>query len=184
MRSAIMMEEQFIRNQQYTNLQICSDGESRNKKRKFWYSGTMQSKNCMTVSSCIPEIYIEPNSNRSECYGILISVQIKLLIQQYLLSLNIPIQPHYVYLCCNNKSAVDTIINLKGYDIALHQHWSPNMDIIRGTISELKEAKQNNGSIKNTTHFWPSRQKQKQRIRLDKTRRPGRLLSNSWIKTK
>jgi hypothetical protein len=87
------------------------------------------------------------NSHLSECNGLLISVQIIFMLQQYLKYIKSIIPPYTKVLCCDNKSAVETINKVQNKTINLKQQMSPNIDIIREIIMCLKQIKMNNGYI-------------------------------------
>jgi hypothetical protein len=89
----------------YTNLMMYSDS--------FGVAIQCGSNVVATISSRIPTIYKDINSHHSKCFGIVISIQIIIALQQYMQINNINIQPHTTNLFCDNKSAVDTINKIR-----------------------------------------------------------------------
>jgi ribonuclease HI len=70
------------------------------------------------------------------------------MIQQYLEYIKSIIIPHTIVLCCDNKSTVETISELRGKKINLKQQMSPNMDLIREILTSTKQIKGKNGNIR------------------------------------
>jgi ribonuclease HI len=147
LNSTMVLDDSFITNNNYKHLKICSDGGSKDNKGSFGVIFACNKNICMTLSSRVPEIYDTSNSHRSECYGLLASLQMIILIQQYLADNNIPLEPKEIQLYCDNKSAVDTINKTKNRTIPLKLQWSPNFDLIKGILECLQIAKRDNCKI-------------------------------------
>jgi hypothetical protein len=137
----------FLFDNRYTNMTMCSDGGAKEKNGSFGSVLQCQNTTVLQISSQIPNIYDIIHSHRSECFGLLISMNVILTLQQYMILHNIPIIPHKIELFCNNKSAVDTINKICHKFINLKQYYMPNMDIIKGTLICIKEINKNKGKI-------------------------------------
>jgi hypothetical protein len=165
MKSVQVFDESFITIHCINNLSICSDGGAKNDKGSIGI--VIKSHDRMIVKLCsrIPNGYDDINSHRSECYGILISVYLISLMQQYytLLNTGASIRPHSVTLCCDNKSAVNTINKLRNRKIPLKQYWSPNSDLIMATLSYINKIGNNAGSIK-LLHIDGHQDRQKSKV--------------------
>jgi hypothetical protein len=131
LRTTTIEDEQFLQSSETKNIQMCSDGGSEERRVSFGITVHCNNKTALTISNRVPKIYNPSNSHRSECFGLLASVQIILLIQQYLEYMNVPIRPQEILLCCDYKSAVDTINKLKNQKITVKMQWTSNMDIIK-----------------------------------------------------
>jgi hypothetical protein len=141
-------DETFIYTTKMEGILMGSDGGCKNNKGSIGVVIQTGNKISMQLSSRVPDVYEEMNSHRSECNGLLISVQIIHMLQQYLKYIKSIVPPHTIVLCCDNKSAVETINKLRNKRINLKQQMSPNMDIIREIILCLKQIKVNNGYIR------------------------------------
>jgi hypothetical protein len=133
-----VIDKQFLINNTYSSIKICSDGGSKNNKGSFRIIMQGNSNTLLTISSRIPCIYDKSNSHRSECYGLFMSIQVIIAIYQYMELLKISICTHNIELFCYNKSAVDTIKILRNKKLSLKQHGAPNMDIIKGILWGIK----------------------------------------------
>jgi hypothetical protein len=86
----------------------------------------------------IPEIYEEANCHRSEALGILTSLVIIDIIDQYISKISKEFQyPYQIRLICDNESVVRTINKMKNNKLTLKQQYSPNIDVLRAIIVKL-----------------------------------------------
>jgi hypothetical protein len=97
----------------------------------------------MKISCRIPEIYKLIHSYCSKCFGLLVSTQIVVIIQQYLIMKSRTILPHKVQLYCDCKSAVEWINKMKNISISLKNQLAPNMDLVKGFIDGINIIKLN-----------------------------------------
>jgi hypothetical protein len=110
----------------------------------------------LKINNRIPNVYEEIHSHRSECFGMLICIQIILKIHGYMNKNNINILPHKILLCCDNKSAINTIKKSRYRKINLKEQLAPNMDLIKGITNNFHKVRKNNGLI--TFQFIESHQ--------------------------
>jgi hypothetical protein len=147
LRHTTVFDENLILHGQYVNMSMCSDGGSTHTKGSFGLVISCNNRIVLQANSRIPDIYEDINSHRSECMGLLLSVQILHLLQIYIQIRHPPLLPQKIILCCDNKSAVDAINKYRKRKINLKQLWSPNIDIIKGVLQLISEIENRRGRL-------------------------------------
>jgi hypothetical protein len=143
-----IIDEAFLKDQQYAMINLCCDGGAKLQQGSIGIVLQCNQRIVMRISSRIPEGYEDPNSHRCECFGLLMSVHLISLIQDYIKLVHKQILcPQSIHVYCDNKSSVDTINKLQRRKITLKEQWSANMDLIQYTIFVMQNIRNNNGTI-------------------------------------
>jgi hypothetical protein len=88
-----------------------------------------------TIQAKIPTIYNAITSYRSECSGILGTLQFILLMHEYATTKN-PHMNETITIVCDKKSAIDNVISMLKYKPTL-KHYSADIDIIQEIIQKI-----------------------------------------------
>jgi hypothetical protein len=83
-----------------------------------------------TIQAKIPTIFNAITSYRSECSGILGTLQFIMLIHEYATTKNLHMN-ETITIVCDNKSAIDNVINMLKYKPTLKHYNSADIDIIQ-----------------------------------------------------
>jgi hypothetical protein len=121
-----------------TNIVIACDGGS--KDDKIGTIGIVMSADetiVLKLKAKIPDIFGKMTSYRSECYGIMGSLHLLSILQDYKLMRNMDTR-YNIKIHCDNKAAVDNINYLSKQKITLKQHYSSDMDVIMECINNIK----------------------------------------------
>jgi hypothetical protein len=121
----------------------CDGGAIDNQSGSF---GIVVSKNETIVAKIkarLPDIYGSFTSYRSECSGILGSLQLIKLMSTYTGIID-SVMNGKITIICDNKSAVDNINYMLRYKLTLKQYYGPDMDIIQEILVLMREVKKFN----------------------------------------
>jgi hypothetical protein len=119
-------------------LTLCSDGGAKNGKGSFGITCRIDNITVLECYNRVPAVYEDINCHRSECLGIMITIKIIELIEEYFTKkINKPLGPLKIRILCDNESAVKTINKLKGRELTLKNQYGANMDIIRSLLYSI-----------------------------------------------
>jgi hypothetical protein len=146
-KNIIVHHESSIDNTKYTQIFMCSDGGQKDDKGSFGIVLKAGGKIVITLHNRVPKIYEKLNSHRCKCYGLILSIQLLLMIQKFMIEKQRTILPHKVLLCCDNKSVVDYMAKSRYKKIALRQLLAPNIDTIKAIIDRFHNVSKTGGFI-------------------------------------
>jgi hypothetical protein len=98
------------------------------------------------INEKIPSMYGLLTSYRSECSGILGTLQFTQLLHDYAVTNNLHMN-ETITIICDNKSTVKTVINMLRFKITLKQYYSLDIDILLEIIQIINNLKSNNIKI-------------------------------------
>jgi hypothetical protein len=143
MKYVHVTDETFLWTNNDTTMHMNSDGGMREKKCNFRIMLQCDNKKVLHICCCVPKIYKDVNSHCSECFGLLISTQIIILLQQYLKLQQQIIVPYNVNvnLYCDIKSSGNTVNKLMFIILFIKNTTSPLYGFNIGYNNRNKDGK-------------------------------------------
>jgi hypothetical protein len=136
----IECEEDHILLENAEMIIACDGGAIENHSGSF---GIVVSKNETIVAKIkarLPDIYGNFTSYRSECSGILGSLQLIKLMLTYTGIID-RVMNGKITIICDNKSAVDNINYMLRYKLTLKQYYGPDMDLVQEILVLMQEVR-------------------------------------------